>query len=191
MSSLQCQVEEERPTSPRPARVRVRVEPLVPGDVVTVQRVFDGLGTRSRALRFLTAKPRLTSTDLAVLSDVDGRDRVALVARHDGCAIGIARFVRDPEDPATAEVAVAVVDAWQDRWVGTRLAHALVDRAQDLGITRFTAAMAHDNDAAARLMHRVAGDVTRVGWNAGTVDFEISLGADRGRTHAVLKGVGS
>ena len=105
----------------------------MPGDVVTVQRVFDGLGARSRALRFLTAKPRLTSADLAALSDVDGRDRVALVARHDGCAIGIARFVRDPEDPATAEVAVAVVDAWQDRWVGTRLAHALVDRARDAG----------------------------------------------------------
>jgi RimJ/RimL family protein N-acetyltransferase len=166
---------------------RLRVVPLASGDVSTIQRVFDGLSPRSKALRFLTAKPRLTSADLRALSDVDGRDRVALVARHDGCPIGIARFVRDDDDPATADVAVAVVDAWQDRWIGTRLAHALVDLARQLGISRFTMAMAHDNEAAIRLMHRIADDVTRVGWDNGSVEFVASL-SQPPRARAVLKG---
>jgi RimJ/RimL family protein N-acetyltransferase len=169
-------------------RARIRVEPLAQGDVDTVQQVFAGLGPRSRELRFLTAKPRLTSADLRSLGDVDGRDRVALVARHEGSAIGIARFVRDTEDPGSADVAVAVVDAWQDRWVGTRLAHALLDRALELGISRFSMAIAHENEAAIRLMHRISDDVTRVGWDSGTVEFEVSVRPERGRGRAVLKG---
>lgn len=184
MSAVRYDPEERLGAPPTP----VLVEPLAAGDVVTVQRVFEGLGTRSRALRFMTAKPRLTSADLRLLTDVDGRDRVALVARHEGCAIGIARFARDREDPATAEVAVAVVDAWQDRWVGTRLVLALVDRARDLGITRFSAAVSPDNDAAARLMHRVAAKVTRVGWEMGSVDFELTLAPSPGHPPSVLKG---
>jgi RimJ/RimL family protein N-acetyltransferase len=154
----------------------VRFEPLDRGDVVTVRQVFDQLSPRSRNQRFLTAKPRLTSADLRSLTDVDGRDHVALVARDEaGHAVGIARFVRDRDDPATAEVAVTVVDAWQDRGLGTRLAQALRDRALELGVTRISLAMAQDNDAAVRLMHRIAGDVTRVGWDGGTVEFEVRL----------------
>ena len=167
----------------------IAVEPLAPGDAETVQRVFDGLGARSRELRFLTAKPRLTERDLRVLSDVDGRDRVALVARHDGCPIGIARIVRDDADPTSADVAIEVVDSWQDRWVGTRLAHALVDRAQELGITRFTIAMAQDNEPALRLLHRVADRVTRVAFGNGSVDFVATVGSTSSRPNAVLKGL--
>lgn len=172
----------------------LRIEPLETGDAATVLEVFDRLSARSRELRFLTAKPRLTGADLRALTSVDGRDHVGLVARDaDGRAIGIARFVRDSTDPHSAEVAVTVVDAWQDQGVGTRLAEALAARAQELGISRISLAMAHDNDGAARLMHRISDDVTRVGWDSGTVDFEVSLTADRPAAHrrtlAVLKEV--
>lgn len=154
-----------------PAAGRIVVKPLSPGDAETVLCVFEGLGPRSRELRFLTAKPRLTGRDLSALTDVDGHDRVALVARRDGRPIGIARLVRDDSDPASADVAIAVVDAWQDRWVGTRLAHALADRAQELGITRFTIEMAQDNEPARRLLHRVADQVTRIGIGNGSVEY--------------------
>jgi GNAT superfamily N-acetyltransferase len=170
-------------------RAHARIEALGRGDAATVRQVFDHLGPRSRELRFLTAKPRLTTADLAALTDIDGHDHVALVARAEGRPIGIARFVRDVDDPATADVAVAVVDEWQDRGIGTRLARRLADRAREVGITRFSLAMAVDNEAAARLMHRVAGEVTRTGWAGGTVDFEVTLADTRPRAHAVLKGV--
>lgn len=177
-----------------PDATHARVEPLSRGDVVTVQQVFDQLGPRSRELRFLTAKPRLSGADLCALTDVDGHDHVALVARdRDHCPIGVARFVRDPEDPGTAEAAVTVVDAWQGRGIGTRLARALRDRARELGITRISLVMARDNDAAIGLMHAIDGEVTRVGWDGGTVDFEVALvpepRPDRRRTTWTLKGL--
>jgi RimJ/RimL family protein N-acetyltransferase len=120
---------------------------------------------------------------------VDGHERVALVARGvDGHPIGIARFVRDSEDPTTAEAAVTVVDAWQHRGIGTRLARALADRARELGITRISLVVAHDNDVAARLMHRITDDVTRLGIDSGTMHFEISLAATRPHGMSLLKG---
>jgi GNAT superfamily N-acetyltransferase len=175
-----------------PRGVPVEIEPLRGGDARTVLQVFDGLGPRSRQLRFLTPEPRLTGVDLAALADVDGHGRVALVARRvdDGQPIGIARFVIDDEDPSTAEAAVTVVDAWQHQGIGTRLARALADRARRLGVTRISVVMAHDNEGAARLMHRIADDVTRLGIGNGTVDFEISLLAAGRRGSRVLKGAG-
>jgi RimJ/RimL family protein N-acetyltransferase len=190
-----CPVRLGSGTTPTRMLTALRVESLVHGDELTVLQVFDQLGPRSREQRFLTAKPRLTGADLRALTDVDGYDHVALVAREaDGRPIGIARFVRDAGDPVTAEVAVTVVDAWQGQGVGTRLAEALTQIARELGIVRISLVMAHDNDAAARLMHRVAGEVTRTGWDNGSVEFEVALelrprtGRIPGRTLSVLKG---
>jgi GNAT superfamily N-acetyltransferase len=164
-----------RPTPARAYPTQIEVAPLAAGDRETVRQVFDGLGMRSRTLRFLSAKPRLTGTDLRSLTHVDDRDRVALVARHDGRPIGIARFVRDSEDPASADVAVAVVDAWQGRWIGTRLVHALSDRAEERGISRFTLTMDAKNEGALRLVHSVGSDVTRVAVEGGVLEYEVSL----------------
>jgi acetyltransferase len=144
----------------RPQASRVRLRPLVAGETGPLLEIFAGLSSRSRELRFLAPKVRLTATDLRQLTAVDGHDHVALVAESaDGSPVGIARFVRDANDPDSADVAVTVVDAWQKHGVGTRLASALVDRARQLGVRRFTLAMHPDNHAALRLLHKVAGDV--------------------------------
>jgi len=182
-----------RSASPEPGSPVRMVEPLARGDVATVLEVFDRLGPRSRAQRFLTAKPRLTGADLRALTDVDGQRQVALVARdHARRAIGVARFVRDAAVPATAEAAVAVVDAWQGHGVGTLLARALTERARELGVTRISLMMAHDNEAAVRLMHGIGGVVTGVGWDEGTAEFEVSFEPRpwpaRRRTLAALRG---
>ncbi len=139
--------------------------------------VFAGLGARSRELRFLTPKPRLTSADLRQLTAVDHHDHVAILAvtACDGRAIGVARFVRDPAHPDTADVAVAVVDAWQDRGIGTLLAAALTERAQEVGIRHLTLVMSQDNEAAVRLLHRTPGDIRRVAIDVESAEFVVTL----------------
>jgi GNAT superfamily N-acetyltransferase len=168
----------------------VLVHPLVRGDEATVMEVFGQLGERSRERRFLTAKPRLTPADLRQLTAVDEHDHVALVARDiDGRAIGIARFVRDEQAAETAEVAVTVVDAWQDRGVGTLLSAALSEAARAVGITSFSMVISHDNEAAVRLLHAVTGDIDRVDVDSHTVEFALSLTpSSYRRSRAVLKG---
>jgi acetyltransferase len=155
----------------------VVLRPLRRGDVGAVLEVFGGLGLRSRAQRFLTAKPRLTSADLRQLTAVDGRDHVAVLAvsAATGRPVGVARFVRDPAEPSSADVAVEVVDAWQDCGVGTMLAADLVRRAWQLGVRRLTMAMAPDNEGAVRLLHRVPGEIERLSIDEHTAEFAITL----------------
>jgi RimJ/RimL family protein N-acetyltransferase len=167
------------PRSPDLASYRpaVAVHPLEAGDRAAVLEVFAGLGCRSRRLRFLTPKPRLTSADLRQLTAVDHHDHVALVAvsTATGRPIGVARFVRDPQDQHSADVAVAVVDAWQDRGVGTMLADALARRALEVGVRRFTMMMAPDNEGAVRLLHRMPGEIERLAIDEESAEFAVTV----------------
>jgi acetyltransferase len=49
--------------------------------------------------------------------------------------IGVARYVRDQEEPA-AEFAIVVADSWQGRGIGKRLLAELVDVARRRGLKR-------------------------------------------------------
>ena len=154
---------------------RVRIRPLEDGETGPVVAVFDGLRARSRELRFMSPKFRLTVTDLCHLTHVDGHDRVALVAElPDGEPIGIARFVRSDTDTSAADVAVAVVDRWQRRGIGKQLARALADYAHSVAVRRFTVDMMRKNVGALRLMHH-AGDVRPVSLDEHSAEYEVRL----------------
>ena len=91
--------------------------------------------------------------------------------------IGVARFVRtDPGSPA-AEVAVAVVDDWQGRGLGTLLLDRLAARAREEGIERFTATVLADNRAVIELMERLGETTVRTAGD-GQLDLEIELEGD-------------
>jgi len=160
----------------------VCLRPLERGDTATVLEVFSGMGPRSRELRFLSPKTWLTESDLRQLADVDDRNHVALVAwsDHDHSPIGIARFVRDHAVLESADVAVAVPDAWQKRGVGTMLLDALLRRAAEVGIRRLTLVTAPDNRAILRLLARAPGTVSRLHVGRGATEYAVSLdGATR------------
>lgn len=159
----------------------VRLRLLEPGETQAVLEVFDGLGARSRELRFLTPKPRLTSADLRQLTAVDHHDHVAVLAASepDGRLVGVARFVRDPRDPGSADVAFAVVDEWQGVGIGALLAEDLVERAREVGVRRFTMVMSSDNEAAVRLLHRATGEIERLSIDEELAEFALDFGLAR------------
>ena len=132
----------------------VTIRPLRRGETDVVQRVFDQLGPRSRQLRFGGAKTSLSAAELDQLTLLDGR-RHALVAFAGQAPIGIARLVRDADDPATAEVAFAVADDWQGRGVGTALLERLAADARAAGVTRLRAFVHAENRRSLRLLRRV------------------------------------
>jgi RimJ/RimL family protein N-acetyltransferase len=135
----------------------IALRPLRDGDRRTVLEVFAGLSERSRRLRFLGPKPKLSDRDLEVLVDIERRAREALVAVEvaTGRAIGIARFARVDEDPLRAEIAFAVVDHWQGRGVGSRLAEELAASLHEAGIERAEATLDVGNEPARALLHRL------------------------------------
>ena len=138
--------------------------------------VFAGLSERSRLRRFHAPKPRLREEELASLVDVGccGREAVAAVEAKSGRSLGIARFVRDSEDASVAEVAFEVVDDWQGRGVGRRLARELRGLAFREGIERFRADIVAGNEPALALM-RGLGTVVSSRSEDGVLGLEVEL----------------
>jgi L-amino acid N-acyltransferase YncA len=132
----------------------ILIRPLRSGDTETVCSVFRRLSPTSRRLRFGGPKNALTQSELELLATVDGQRHV-LVAHAGGQSIGVARLARDEDDPATAEVAFAVVDEWQGKGVGTALMELLAADARAAGIRHLRASILAENYASIALMKRV------------------------------------
>ena len=131
----------------------ILVRPLANGDVETVLAVFEGLGERSRRMRFNGPKPRLSPAELEQLAAVDATRHV-LVAYLEGDEqpVAIARLVRDG---ASAEIAFAVADEHHRLGIGSALTAELLADARAAGITEVTALVASDNPAAMSLLRRL------------------------------------
>lgn len=146
---------------PSPFDLRdVRLRPIRPDDKVLLQRGLANLSLESTVQRFLGPKPSFSGAELRYLTEVDMTDHVALVAMLGDDLIAVGRFVRDPEHPHQAEVAITVGDPWQGQGLGTLLGDALVEAARERGITEFTALLQGTNRAAHRLFSHVAGQLT-------------------------------
>ncbi|MEP7192518.1 MAG: GNAT family N-acetyltransferase [Actinomycetota bacterium] len=147
------------------------------GDAPLLADGFTRLSSKSRQLRFLTGKPNLTTAELRYFTEIDHHNHEALGALDpaDGRGLGIARYIRDVEDPERAEVAVTVVDDWQRRGLGTELLGRLTDRARREGIRHFTALVADDNSAVVGLLDDSSVGVHVIQREPGTVEYEIEL----------------
>ena len=87
-----------------------------------------------------------------------------LVAPREPESLGVARFIRNPDSPETAEVAIVVADAWQRRGLGTLLLRELAGRAADVGINQFTAEILTEYAPTLALLQQLgAADMTRDG----------------------------
>jgi RimJ/RimL family protein N-acetyltransferase len=153
----------------------VLIRPVRSTDAPLLADGFARLSERSRRTRFLGRKTTLTEADLRYFTNVDHHDHEALGALDHvrGGGVGIARYVRDRENPAAAEIAVTIADDWQGRGLGTELLARLSDRARAEGIRRFTAVIAADNVAAAGLLRGSGANLIHRG--SGIAEYEIEL----------------
>jgi RimJ/RimL family protein N-acetyltransferase len=160
----------------RALRLTLRIRPIRASDAALLANLFARLSSASRLARYLYPKTHLSTNELRYFTEVDHYDHEALVAvtRVRAEPVGVARLVRNSDDPTTADVAVVVADEWQDRGVGTLLAYRLAARAVSIDVATFTALLAADNVRARRLLHKV-GAPTVVERNAATVSYQVAL----------------
>jgi GNAT superfamily N-acetyltransferase len=139
-------------------------------------RGFERLSPESRYRRFLAPTAELTDSTIRYLTEIDHHDHEAMIALDEqtGEGIGVARYVRDPDQPDVAELAVTVIDDWQRRGLGTLLLEAISARARAEGITRFTALMLATNKEMMDLL-RELDPVRIVDRELGTVEIEVPI----------------
>jgi RimJ/RimL family protein N-acetyltransferase len=155
---------------------RVVIRALCSGEAPIVREIFDGMGEESRRQRFIGPKPCLSQKDLELLASIDHENHVAVVALDPatGRAVGEAHLVRDSVDRGVAEVAFGVVDAWQDRRLGTCLAERLVRRARELGIGRLRATLFAENRRSKAILRR-QGSVIDTRFEGASVELLVAL----------------
>lgn len=134
------------------------LRPVLPGDAERFE-VGGAFSRETLYRRYQGGAP--SEARLAYLFEVDYVDHFGWVVTDgvDGPVVADARFVRDEDDPVSAEVALTVGDAYQGRGIGTLLLVALAAAARVDGIERFHARVLSDNPAA-----RALGDKVNARW---------------------------
>jgi RimJ/RimL family protein N-acetyltransferase len=142
--------------------------------------LFARLSPQSRHQRFLSPKRELTATELTFFTDVDHLSHEAIVAvdPRDNSIVGIARYVRDADRAAVAEVAIEVADAFQRMGIGTALAGLTIQHAHANGLRFLTATTLWDNRAARGLL-RQQGFRARQS-HGGEIEHQLKLKANPG-----------
>jgi GNAT superfamily N-acetyltransferase len=142
-----------------------------------VDAVFAGLSPHSRYLRFHSPIPRLPASVRARLVDIDGTRHAAVVAETAGPdgqePIGLAQVFGAGH--GTADVAVAVVDAWQRRGIGRRLLTAVAALAEEIGYTELRGTVLPENVAMQRLARSVL-PWARPWFDGEAVQFAAAIG---------------
>ena len=158
---------------------RVTLRHIRPADAAELQRAFSRLSPESRYRRFFGGVTHLTDETVRYLTEVDGRDHVAIVAtreapdlrREEG--LGVARFVRNRDEPTVAEAAVTVVDDMQRKGLGRALVMALAEAARERGVRTFRADVLADNEPMVAILREVGA--TESGRADGVVTYDVAI----------------
>ncbi|WP_343575524.1 GNAT family N-acetyltransferase [Mycobacterium sp.] len=142
--------------TPIPVRTRdgseLLLRPVLPGDSERTLQGHVRFSSETLYRRFMSA--RVPSPALMdYLAEVDYVDHfVWVMTDRDGNPVADARFVRENHDPAVAEIAFTVADAYQGRGVGSFLIAALSVAARVAGVEKFSGRMLADNVAMRTIM---------------------------------------
>jgi RimJ/RimL family protein N-acetyltransferase len=161
----------------------VRLRPIRPDDKPALVAAFEKLSAASRRSRFLSAKKGLSEADLSFYTEVDGLWHYAIVALADGPGgtvegVGVARFVRSPDEPEIAEIAIVVADAWQQRGVGGRLMRIIVAAAGERNVRKIRAISDAGNVRLRKLLEPYGSEVRLLPSSGGAVEILIDVPSD-------------
>jgi len=155
-----------------PNQKRLHIRALRRCEAAPVRELFAQLSPRTRYLRFFSPLPALPDSVLRLLTCMDYRRGIALVAESVSGGgreiIGLGSF--NAIDDQNAEVALVVRDDWQQQRVGTTLARRVLQAAEDRGFHRFVVLVHADNFAILKLVKKI-GDVVSATMSGGVSEL--------------------
>ena len=149
------------------------LRPIHPADADAVQAFHGGQSQKSIYMRFFAFKSKLSAKELKRFTEVDYKDRVALVITIGGEIMGIGRYDR-LDDPEEAEVAFNIADAHQGRGIGSILLEHLAAAARENGIRKFSAEVLPENRKMLMVFSDAGYDVKRH-FDDGVVSLEFNI----------------
>jgi RimJ/RimL family protein N-acetyltransferase len=156
---------------------KVLVRPIVPEDEPLLHEAVAAMSERTVYFRFFSPLKRMPDALAHRLAVVDYNDRFALVAtdnpRNKERIVGVARYDR-VVNTDVAEVAVAVIDEFQRRGLGSALMTILGKVATEHGIKTFTLIVLPENQQMLGLLRKM-GWIHRAKLSGGVYDISFEL----------------
>lgn len=150
------------------------LRPVLPGDTERANHPSVEFSAETLYRRFMSTRAPSPAL-MDYLFQVDYVDHFVwvLVDGAEGPVIADARFVRDINDPSSAEIAFIVADGYQGRGIGTLLMDALIISAQVGGVRRFTARLLADNLPMRHILDRYDTEWERDEPGVVTTEFDV------------------
>jgi len=167
-----------------PDGTRLHLRMIRPSDGDALRQGFAELSPASRYRRFLSGTASLSDEAVRYLTECDGVNHVAIVATTDShdlkseVGLGVARFIRLPEEPEVAEAAVTVIDRAQGKGIGRLLLQALAEAARERSIRTIRGEVLASNAPMRRLLHELGAGVRSD--DGSTLVFDVPLEWRRG-----------
>jgi GNAT superfamily N-acetyltransferase len=135
----------------------VHIRAIRPSDRNQLRHEFHRLSSASVRERFFNAKLDLTPKELSYFTEVDFIMHVALVAELESDSglrpAGVARFVRNQDQPDRSEVAITVAEDLHGQGIGKLLLKQLIQCARELGVRHLDASVLAQNSRISNLLH--------------------------------------
>ena len=130
------------------------IRPIQPGDRSLIEEGLAHMSLQSRVARFGSGIAHLSESELDYLTELDLVGHVAWGATIEDVPAGTGRYIR-PAGGDEAEVAVAVVDEFQQRGLGRTLFDALVSSALHNEVGQLYFSVHPANEIVLRMMRGV------------------------------------
>jgi ribosomal protein S18 acetylase RimI-like enzyme len=146
-----------------------------PEDKQELKAGFEKLSPHSNYCRFLTPMGTLSKSNLKYLTEVDNKNHLALCVHDLNLnGIGIARYIRIKDEPEAAEIAITILDKYQNHGLGTKLLHLLIESAIDNGIRKFIGFVLEENGAMLKVLEKFGAKIQRDQENILRVEMELT-----------------
>jgi acetyltransferase len=159
----------------------IATRPAALSDLGMIADLLAGLSAQSLFLRYCMPIPRMgpemVARETARLGQRSGQQfTIVALAEIGGVerAIGVAELVRDATNPAVAEIALVVADAYQRAGIGSALCNCLVAAARQQGLAGLRALALAENTGVRRMLAHIGAPRTaEIRQGMLTVQFDL------------------
>jgi GNAT superfamily N-acetyltransferase len=158
------------------------IRPISPLDKMYLSEGLSEMSVESRRQRFHLGKKEFSDSELKYLTEIDQVTHSAFITYiHDPIKehpAGVIRGVQDSHDKNKLEIAITIVDSYQQHGLGSKLMEVLASRAIINNYTHFIGEFHTSNNKMQKLLenfskHRSGLILKHVG--EGFITFEVSL----------------
>ncbi len=147
----------------------VLLRPMKPEDEHKLRDLFHSFSEKTIHYRFFHPIKEVTHDLLIRFCHNDYEREIGIVAEFEGAFLGVGRLILDPGD-YSAEFAVVVTDAWQNKGLGSKLVKKVVDIAEKKHLEKVYAVVIKENQPMIHVAKKLGFEV-----EAGDMDDEYAL----------------